>query len=101
MPDFKCAACRIRVRSHGGETVREVCPACETPMELVDALSEVVGFRSVDPGANPGEDEPVGPVGYLTDRREARVEELRVAAQRWLDDGAAAAIEPPPSWTEQ
>jgi hypothetical protein len=77
-------------------------------MELVGALSEIVGFRSVEPGAGTNEDAPADPVSYLTDRRDARLEELRVAAERWLDDGgsfdteaAAAALEPPPSWTER
>jgi len=99
MPDFKCVACRFRVRSHGGDTVREVCPGCGTPLELVGRLVEVVGYRSISPGTD--EDAPAEPVSYLTDRREARIEELRVAAQRWLDDGAAAALEQPPPWTQQ
>src|SRR4051794_26176464 len=97
MPDFKCAACRIRLRSHGGDTVRELCPECGAPLEVVAELSEVVGFRSV---GETEEDASAQPVSYLTDRREARVEELRVAAQRWLDESggfdpeaAAAALE--------
>ena len=87
--------------------MRELCPECGVPLEFVGELSEIVGFRSVDPRAGAEDDAPADRVSYLTDRRDARLEELRVAAERWLDDGgsfdeaAAAALDPPPSWTER
>lgn len=90
MPDFKCAACRIRLRSPAGDTARRPCPVCEAPLEPVMDLSELVGFRSLQP---PG----------------AEVEALRAAAERWLDEGggvnmkavAAALDPPPPNWIEK
>ena len=105
MPDYKCAACRIRLRSHGGDEPRELCPVCDGQLQTVDELSDLVGFRALGPDAG----EETRPISHLTDRREERVEELRVAAQRWLDDGGsfdteeavAAAVElPPPTWAE-
>ena len=111
MPDFKCVACRIRLRSPVGDRVRRPCPICEAPLKPVAGLSEVVGFRSMP--SESGEVEGLrderfaAPVSILTDRREARIEELRVAAERWLDDGGSfdreavsVALEPP-AWTEK
>jgi hypothetical protein len=66
----------------------------------------VIGFRSMPSGDSEVEERFAGPVSNLTDHREARIEELRVAAERWLDDGgsfdsAAAVQQPPPAWTEK
>jgi hypothetical protein len=105
MPDFKCVACRIRLRGPGGEGPGALCPECRAPLERVGRLSEVVGYRAIEPEASPREGEPLTrPVSDLTTRREERIEELRRDAERWLDDGGsfdpdeamAAALELPP-----
>jgi hypothetical protein len=107
MPDFKCVACRIRLRSPVGDRVPRPCPVCEAPLEPVDELSEVVGFRSLQPHDAEIEERFADRVSDLTERREARIEELRVAAERWLDEGgsfdteAVAAALDPPAWTER
>jgi hypothetical protein len=91
MPDFKCAACRIRLRSPAGDGAAPPCPICETPLEPVAELSEMVGFRSIEWGESPAEGEPVEPlarpVSDLTKRRETRTEQ--VDAERWLDDAGS------------
>ena len=101
MPDFKCAACKVRLRSPGGDATDRTCPVCHAPLEPVGKLSEIVGFRSIDVG--PAEFEPFArPISDLTKRREARLD-----AERWLDDGgsfdseaAAAALERLPPRSE-
>src|SRR5215211_7525332 len=101
MPDFKCAACRIRLRSSGGDAVGE--------------LSELVGFRSLeargtaDEGERASTPEPLTrPVGDLTKRRESRIEQSRLDAERWLDgsgsfdsEAVAAALELLPPRTDR
>jgi hypothetical protein len=81
LPDFKCAACRIRLRSPGGDGAGPLCR-----LDPVGELSELVGFRSIDVG--PAEFEPLArPVSDLTKRRETRTE--RADAERWLDDAGS------------
>lgn len=85
MADFKCAACRIRLRSQGGDAPDRLCPVCHAPLESVGRLSEIVGFRSIDVG--PAEFEPLArPLSDLTKRRDARLD-----AERWLDDDGSFA----------
>ena len=115
MPDFKCAACRIRLRSSGGDAVGELCPVCEAPLEQVGELSELVGFRSLeargtaDEGERASTPEPLTrPVGDLTKRRESRIEQSRLDAEQWLDgsgsfdsEAVAAALELLPPRTDR
>jgi hypothetical protein len=48
MPHFKCAPCRARfapaATPAGGR-----CPLCGSPVERVNHLEEIVGFRAVEP----------------------------------------------------
>src|SRR3954447_13605667 len=78
MPDCKCVACRVRLRTPGGDLTGEVCPVCEGPLEPVGELSEILGLRLIEPG---GEREPVEPlarpISDLTTRREALIEQSR------------------------
>jgi hypothetical protein len=115
MPDFKCADCRIRLRSPGGDAVGERCPVCEAPLEPVGELSELVGFRSLEGRGTPVEGERAStpepltrPVSDLTKRRESRIERSRPDAERWLSDGGsfdpeavAAALDPPSHWPDR
>jgi hypothetical protein len=75
MPDVKCTACRIRLRSHPGEAMARLCPECEAPLEPVGELSEIVGFRLREADR------------WLDDGASFDSEEM------------AAALEPPPDWT--
>ncbi len=88
---------------------------CEAPLEPVRELSELVGFRSLEGRGTPDEGEMAStpepltlPVSDLTKRRESRIEQSRLDAERWLDDGGsfdteavAAALDPPPPWTDR
>jgi hypothetical protein len=51
MPHYKCEACRVRVRvlQHPPDSAPEPCPLCDSPMDAVNSLTELVGFRSVEP----------------------------------------------------
>ena len=90
MPDFKCAACRIRIRQ-AGDVAADPCPDCGSPLQPVGELAEVVGFRSVTTGDRQVDD--AAPVGDFTGRRNAlyaqRVRDALDAA-RGLDDGGVA-----------
>ena len=99
MRDFKCVACRTRIR-HAEDVAADPCPRCGSPLELVGELAEVVGFRSV----KPTEDsiDIAAPVGDFTGRRNAMyAQRVRDAldAERWMDDGgfAVAAVALPTS----
>jgi hypothetical protein len=86
MPDFKCVACRTRIR-HSGEVAADPCPDCGSPLELVGERAEVVGFRSVTTGDRPVDH--AAPVGDFTGRRNAMyAQRVRDAldAERWMDD---------------
>jgi hypothetical protein len=89
MPDLKCVDCRIRVRTQG-EAAPERCPICEAHLELVEDLSEVVGFRAM---GRPIEGLPAerfaDRVSDLTQRRDEQIMRLRVAAERWLDEAGS------------
>jgi transposase len=99
MPDFRCVACRTRIR-HAGDVAADTCPECGSPLDLVDDLAEVVGFRSVKPTGDPVD--IAAPVADFTGRRNAiYAQRVRDAldAERWLDDGgfAVAAVALPTS----
>jgi hypothetical protein len=90
MPDFKCAACRIRIR-HAREGAADPCPDCGSPLELVGGRAELVGFRSVTTGDRPVDN--AAAVGDFTGRRNAMyAQRVRDAldAERWMDDGGFA-----------
>jgi hypothetical protein len=102
MLDFKCLACKTRIR-HIGDTspsAGDPCPACGSPLEPVGELTEVVGFRSVTTADRILDSD--APVGDFTARRNAiyaqRVHDA-IDAARWVDDGgfAAAAVALPTS----
>jgi hypothetical protein len=90
LSDFKCVDCGIRLRTHGGATGQEPCPGCGAPLNAVEELSELVGFRAV---GRPVEGLPAERFGDrvspLADRRDAEVARLRVAVERWLDEGGS------------
>jgi hypothetical protein len=99
MPDFKCVACRIRTRP-AGDGAADACPECGRPLDLVDELAEIVGFRAVTTGAQPVD--RVAPLGDFRGRRNAMyAQRVRDAldAERRLDDGgfAVAAVALPTS----
>lgn len=50
MPYVKCSQCRIRVAFAGPEGAALVlsCPDCCGPLESVERLSELIGFRRFD-----------------------------------------------------
>jgi hypothetical protein len=68
MPDFKCVACRIRIR-HAGDVTADACPQCGSPLDLVDELAEIVGFRAVTTAEH--RVDHVAPVGDFSGRRNA------------------------------
>ena len=92
MPDFKCVACGIRLRTHGGATG---CPGrarCARPRSTpVEELSELVGFRRWQPVKGCRIEERFGDRVSHLDRtpRGGGSQELRVAAERWLDEGGS------------
>jgi hypothetical protein len=49
MPHYKCDGCRTRLYSAAGPTdvVGGLCPGCGSPLEPVDDLTKIVGFRSI------------------------------------------------------
>ena len=93
MPDLKCTACGIRLRAPGGDEIGELCPLCQAPLEPVGQRSEVVGFRLLERGGSAAEDDlskPLTrPISDLTERRDARIEQSQLDAERWLDDGGS------------
>ena len=94
MTYLKCTSCKARLytvaRSDriGGER----CPACGATLETVGELVEVVGYRSVELGADAAPPQVGGGVvihsfaAALAGRR-ARAAEAALEAERWLDDG--------------
>jgi hypothetical protein len=83
------------------EIVGDHCPECDSLMEPVGDLSEVVGFRSiasvnddVREDASSAHDRVAAGVGDLLARR-ARHEQARLDVERWGDDGASAAAAMP------
>ncbi|MEA2272584.1 MAG: hypothetical protein QOI98_1292 [Solirubrobacteraceae bacterium] len=103
MPHFKCEACRTRLYSASilTEIVGDHCPHCDSLLEPVGDLSEVVGFRSItsrndDVSENPSSahDRVAAGVGDLLARR-ARHEQARLDVERWGDDGGSAAAAMP------
>ncbi len=50
MPHLKCEACRVRTHAAGDATdLTARCPVCKGALEPVGALTEIVGFRAVEP----------------------------------------------------
>jgi hypothetical protein len=49
MAHFKCPACRARVWRDGAAMnhIGDLCPACAGPLEPVERLEELVGFRAL------------------------------------------------------
>jgi hypothetical protein len=84
MPHYKCDACRVRLHTSGKRTDRagEPCPECDSPLEPVADLTQLVGFRSI----TPRDDAPAVDAGL-----------------RWLDDdepqAGAVALPPPDTYT--
>lgn len=96
MPDFKCVACRLRVRTAVGGEAGPACPVCQAPLDHVADLSDLVGLRLIQPDGMPVDRRPA-------QRLADAVNEVR-AADRWLDDSGsfdneavAAALEVPPA----
>jgi hypothetical protein len=50
MPHFKCVACKTRMYSAATpqDPVAYPCPQCGSPLEPVDELAEIVGFRATE-----------------------------------------------------
>jgi len=50
MAHFKCVPCKVRLHAgNPADLVYECCPECGSLLESVGELSEVVGFRMVQP----------------------------------------------------
>ena len=49
MPHYKCEGCKTRLYTAAGppDLVGELCAGCGSPLEPVDDLTEIVGFRSI------------------------------------------------------
>ena len=92
MPHFKCVPCKTRLHRPAGQADRvgDLCPDCGSLLEPVGELSEVIGFRSINPGHGAAEAEApdmhqriAGPVDDLIERRAARAQ---LDDDCWLDD---------------
>jgi hypothetical protein len=53
---FKCVTCKARLYSAASPNslVRDLCPGCGTMLEPVAELTELVGYRSIEPQAGHG-----------------------------------------------
>jgi hypothetical protein len=95
MVDFKCVACRTRIRHVGdaADFTGDPCPSCGSPYELVSELSEVVGCRSVTTGDRPV-DNPAPLLDFTEHRNVIYAQRVRDALddERWIDDGGAAVV---------
>lgn len=51
MPHFKCVACRSRLHTQESPAneLADVCPGCESLLEPVGDLAEIVGFQAIKP----------------------------------------------------
>jgi hypothetical protein len=112
MPHYTCEACKARLHVSGesGELVGDACPECGSLLEPATDLTRLVGFRSItsrDSDAATEPSEPHEPMADILDdfvaRRTSIVEQQRLGAERWLDDGdehdAAAIVLPlPPTY---
>src|SRR5687767_4113966 len=98
MPHFKCLACRTRLYSAlgSGDLVGDLCPGCGSLLGPAGELAEIVGFRSIRSCGSGADDRPPGTHQRIADRvdeffarREAILAEVRVDAERWIDDGGS------------
>ena len=86
MPHFKCLACKGRL--YGSATMPdEPCPGCGATLEAVGELSELVGFRLLEPHEVPA----AAGARRLADR----VDEMR--SERAAEQEAATAALPVPN----
>jgi len=48
MPHFECVGCRLRLHTDPGppNAAGELCPVCDTLLEPVAGLQEIVGFQA-------------------------------------------------------
>jgi hypothetical protein len=100
---FKCLACRTRLAGVGSppDLIGDLCPICGSLLEPVDALGEVVGFRSIEARDNATRSDPPGTHERIAERvedfhsgRRAMRAQARVDAQRWIDDGGSFRARP-------
>jgi hypothetical protein len=51
MPHYKCATCRIRLHVSGipADQVQELCPDCGALLEPAATLTELMGYRALEP----------------------------------------------------
>ncbi len=49
MPHFKCVRCKTRLYSSArlDDLIGDTCPGCDSPLEPVGELTEIVGFQSI------------------------------------------------------
>ena len=94
MTYLKCTSCKARLYTvaRSDRLGGELCPACGAMLEPVGELVEVVGYRSIELGADPAAHQVGGGVvihrfaAALAASR-ARAAEAALDAERWLDDG--------------
>jgi hypothetical protein len=62
MPHYKCEACRVRleVPRPFAEPLGDPCPECGSLLQPVADLTELVGFRSIEPVAESWLDDDEG-----------------------------------------
>ncbi len=111
MPDYRCEACRARLRVSGSppDFVGDLCPECGSLLEPVPDLAQLVGYRLI--AARDGAtEEPqselhqrlVNSLDEFVTRRASALDRDRLDAERRLYDGgtpAAAAVALPPPGT--
>jgi hypothetical protein len=98
MAHFKCVACKTRqyCEARPADLVGDLCPGCGALLEPVGELAEVLGFRNITAHEKAGDGGPPGRHQRIADRvdaffarRESRVAEVRLDAERWVDDGGS------------
>jgi hypothetical protein len=75
MPHFKCVTCRTRLSAAGVPV--DVCDGCGSPFEPVVELAELFGYRAIT---------AAGRLEHAVMQAQARRD-----AERWVDEGGAAA----------
>jgi hypothetical protein len=88
MPHFKCVTCKTRLYDPDPQLLDEPCPSCGLALERAGELAELVGFRAITGHgtASEGGDD----VGDLHERRALQAQ-ARLDAERWVNEGGAAA----------
>jgi hypothetical protein len=98
MPDSKSVACKTRLYTPAGSEnlVGDLCPGCGSLLEPVGELAEIVGFRSIKSRDCAVDDGPPGTHQRIADRvddlfarREAILAQIRLDAERWIDEGGS------------